>query len=213
MIDRSRPSRRSDSAGPGFLGRIAPGLWLLAFTGMVIWGLHILFSGWARELAAELAAIEDWTEARSGDSTVVLPRDEGEPSPEAGAEEAAPDAPPEPAAGARRPTVIANPAWVTPPDIQFPHAAARAGIETGAVQLRCELLAEGRLGACETLNEQPAGHGFAEAAVAGTRAARLRPLAVDGHVMDTTVEFTARFRLETDEEAAARNAARIAARR
>lgn len=75
----------------------------------------------------------------------------------------------------------------------FPGLAMRRGVEQGAVVLRCETLATGEFGACEALSEIPAGAGFAEAALAATREARVQPYSIDGFETDSTVTFTVRF--------------------
>ncbi|CAN5316194.1 hypothetical protein BH10PSE2_BH10PSE2_30120 [soil metagenome] len=91
--------------------------------------------------------------------------------------------------------VITNPFWTVRPGGEYPQLAQDRGVESGAVQLECEGLASGQLGACEILSETPTGAGFGEAALAGTRQARLQPRSVDGYQTDFTVRFTVRFLL------------------
>lgn len=100
------------------------------------------------------------------------------------------------AASGDAPAVIRNPSWSVRPDAQYPRAALAADIESGRVELTCEVLADGRVGACSVLNETPAGYGFAEAALAGTRLARLNPRQIDGFATDSSVRFPVVFRVE-----------------
>jgi hypothetical protein len=90
--------------------------------------------------------------------------------------------------------VVRHPAWVKTPVPVFPVLAMRRGVEQGDVVLRCETLATGQFGACEALSETPPGAGFAEAAIAATRQARVRPYSIDGFETDSDVTFTVRFR-------------------
>jgi TonB family protein len=91
--------------------------------------------------------------------------------------------------------VVTHPVWLRVPTPEFPEPAARRGVQSGAVALRCEGLASGELGACEVLSERPSGVGFAEAALQGARRARLRPRSIDGVATDATVQYTVRFRM------------------
>lgn len=89
--------------------------------------------------------------------------------------------------------MIRNPAWAVRPSIDYPEAAARAGIEEGKVELICEALADGRIGACRTLSETPTGYGFAAAADQGMRTARIYPHQIDDFPTDARIQFTTRF--------------------
>lgn len=91
--------------------------------------------------------------------------------------------------------VLRRPVWVKTPVPVFPTLAMRRGVEQGAVVLRCETLSTGQFGTCEALSEIPAGAGFAEAALAATRQARVRPYSIDGFETDSEVTFTVRFRM------------------
>jgi len=91
--------------------------------------------------------------------------------------------------------VVRHPAWVKTPVPVFPVLAMRRGVGQGVVVLRCETLATGEFGACETLSETPPDVGFAEAAMAATRQARVRPYSIDGFETDSDVTFTVRFRV------------------
>lgn len=118
------------------------------------------------------------------------------PPPVAEPRTAAPPAPPP----VPRPTVgpngevLRHPVWVKVPAPIFPRLAMRRGVEEGVVVLRCETLATGEFGACEALSETPAGAGFAEAALAATRQARVKPYSIDGFETDSDVTFNVRFR-------------------
>jgi len=90
--------------------------------------------------------------------------------------------------------VVKAPTWVKVPVPVFPTLAMRRGVEEGVVVLRCETLATGQFGACEALSETPPGAGFAEAAIAATRQARVSPYSIDGFQTDSSVTFNVRFR-------------------
>lgn len=104
--------------------------------------------------------------------------------------EPSPPAVPPPATRMEDGVLVRNPMWARRPQPVFPARAMRNGVEAGSVVLRCESLAEGVLGACEVLEEGPPGQGFAEAAVASTREARLAPRQMDGQPTDGVVTFT-----------------------
>jgi protein TonB len=91
--------------------------------------------------------------------------------------------------------LLRHPEWVRRPAPDFPGLAWRRGVDRGDVVLRCETLATGEFGACEVLGESPTGAGFAEAALASTRQARVRPHSIDGFETDSDVTFTVRFRM------------------
>ena len=90
--------------------------------------------------------------------------------------------------------VLRQPVWVVQPIPNFPALALSRGTLSGDVRLRCETLATGEFGACEVLSESPPGAGFAEAALAATRQARVKPYAIDGFETDSAIAFTVRFR-------------------
>lgn len=85
--------------------------------------------------------------------------------------------------------------WVRQPQPDFPLSAMRRGVEQGNVVLLCETLATGRFGACEVVSETPPGLGFAEAAAASMREARVTPYSVDGVATAHEIQFTIRFRM------------------
>lgn len=68
------------------------------------------------------------------------------------------------------------------------------GIENGTVVMNCLVNANGSLTDCNVVSETPAGAGFAQAAQAGARRARLSPRTVDGAATNARVVFTTRFR-------------------
>lgn len=128
-----------------------------------------------------------WTAQQSPQKSEVVERIEPvetEPPP--------PAAPPA-AARTEDGVLVRNPMWVRRPRPDYPERAMRNGVEAGFVVLRCESLAEGVLGVCEVLEEGPPGQGFAEAAMASTREARLAARQMDGRPTDGTVTFTVRF--------------------
>ena len=101
------------------------------------------------------------------------------------------------AAAARIPNAggVAPPTWIRQPAPFYPELALRRGIEQGTVTLQCDALASGALAECEVLSESLPGAGFAEAALASTRQARIEPRRVDGVRTDSRVAYTVRFRL------------------
>lgn len=94
--------------------------------------------------------------------------------------------------------LLSAPVWVRAPVAVYPEQAYRLRFERGDVKLRCETLATGEFGACEVLSEVPEGGGFAEAALAATRAARVKPYSIDGFETDSSVEFAVRFRMPAE---------------
>lgn len=112
-----------------------------------------------------------------------------------------PVAPPPTHAGAAREVDadgVAPPRWARQPAPVFPERAAGRGIERGEVALLCNATASGEIGFCTVLRESPAGEGFAEAAVASMRQARVMPRSSDGIATDSRIRFTILFRLETE---------------
>lgn len=93
---------------------------------------------------------------------------------------------------------VTSPVWTRTPAPLYPERALRRGVDEGEVALQCQALASGRLGVCEVLNESPAGAGFAEAALASTRQARVEPRRIDGVSADSRIAFTVRFRMEQE---------------
>lgn len=92
--------------------------------------------------------------------------------------------------------MIRDPAWAVRPIPEYPARAAAAGVAEGEVELECEALAEGRVGACRVIRETPQDAGFAEAAQVSMRAARLHASQIDGTDVDSRIRFRVRFQLE-----------------
>ncbi|MNQ48118.1 Gram-negative bacterial tonB protein [compost metagenome] len=91
---------------------------------------------------------------------------------------------------------ITNPAWLQAPQPAFPRAAQRAGEESGAVRLECQVAVDGRVRACRIAEEAPAGVGFGEQAVKATLKARVRPRLEDGEPTESQIAFTIRYQLD-----------------
>lgn len=91
---------------------------------------------------------------------------------------------------------ITNPAWLSAPEPAFPRAAQRAGEESGVVKLKCQADAEGRVRACQIVEETPPGVGFGEETVKAAMKARVRPRLVDGQPSESEIAFTVRYRLD-----------------
>jgi protein TonB len=90
--------------------------------------------------------------------------------------------------------VITNPSWSRQPAGEFPERAMSRGIESGQVVMNCLVSPNGSLSDCNVVSESPSGAGFAQAAQAGARRARLSPRTVDGAAVGARVTFTTRFR-------------------
>jgi len=155
----------------------------LGVAGLAAWG-------WGAWWAMTRPGVFAWTEARSTDAVTETWTATPPPA----------DIPPiEPAAGPNG-EMIRAPSWRSPPRPEFPDAAMRAGIREGTVELRCEVLASGELGACEVMSATAEGVGFAESALAAAREARLWPRTIDDVPTDASMTFSIRYRL--DEEGA-----------
>ncbi len=81
------------------------------------------------------------------------------------------------------PTIV-DPQWLTRPTAQevagaYPEPAVRQGV-AGAVTLACQVDAAGRVAGCAAIAEDPAGYGFARAAVGLSRYFRMKPRTEDG---------------------------------
>lgn len=167
-------------------------------TDIAVWTLVILaLIGFAATAAWYLSnASFKLRELTYSDETVELPIMTGDGSETPPAADPDPAPPPRPVSTiGPNGEVLRHPAWVKTPAPVFPRLAMRRGVEQGDVVLRCETLATGEFGACEALNETPPGAGFARAALAATRQARVRPYSIDGFETDSEVTFTVRFRM------------------
>lgn len=94
-----------------------------------------------------------------------------------------------------RPSFITNPSWAQLPVPQFPASAVSANVDSGRVVLNCAVRADGRLGDCAVVSEDPAGNGFGPAALSAAREARLSPRTVDEAAPNAIVVFSLFFRL------------------
>ncbi|MDI1282633.1 MAG: TonB family protein [Brevundimonas sp.] len=167
---------------------------LLAWTVAVV--LALVMAGLAvvgvRAIGAQREVISDWWATAVAGTEAPPPYVEPLPGPPpvdrpGASEEAA-------AKDAGR--VIVNPSWRVQPRSVYPNRAQRQGVESGRVELRCPVSAEGQIKSCWILSETPADAGFGQAALAGAVQARLQPRTVDGVAVPTTISFTMRFRLE-----------------
>lgn len=104
----------------------------------------------------------------------------------------APPAPPPPAPGAD-PMLIVNPTWARQVLPEFPERAMARGIESGRVELECQVQPNGSLTDCRTVDESPADAGFGQAAIAAARRSRVSPRTVDGAPAGARVRWTSRF--------------------
>lgn len=95
---------------------------------------------------------------------------------------------------AGRPSIIRNPSWVQHPVPQFPAAAFANNVDRARVVLTCTAQADGRLGDCAVVSEDPVGNGFGSAAVSAAQDARLSPRSVDEAAPNATVTFSVVFR-------------------
>lgn len=177
-----------DTRGNGPRGRwVDVTVWVLVIASLI--GLAGAIAWYLSNASFELREIT--FEDDSVDVEMLIPV---APAPESSPTDRPPAAAPVPTGGPDT-DGVARPAWVRPPAPFYPALAQSRGIEQGVVQLRCEALASGALGACEILRENPSGAGFAEAALASTRQARVRPYSIDGFETDSTIAFTVRFRV------------------
>lgn len=170
--------------------RIAILAWTVAVVlALVVAGLAVVG---VRAIGAQRQVIGDWW------ATVVAGPDEQPPfvEPLPGPPPADPPGAPDEVAAKDAGRIIVNPSWRVQPRSVYPNRAQRQGIESGRVELRCPVSAEGRIQSCWILSETPADAGFGQAALAGVVQARLQPRTVDGVPVATTISFTTLFRLE-----------------
>ncbi|NBW10748.1 MAG: TonB family protein [Caulobacteraceae bacterium] len=109
---------------------------------------------------------------------------------EAGTAARPPQTPPETVGGVE----IVHARWLTGPRVRYPRAAYQHGRVPGRVVLTCIVRTDGRLRDCHVDSEDPAGLGFAEAAVAGAADARLSPRTENGVPAEERVTFPVSFR-------------------
>jgi len=89
-----------------------------------------------------------------------------------------------------------NPVWLQAPRPKYPKAAQRAGEESGMARLECQTRTDGRVQACQILEEAPAGVGFGEEAVRATMRAQVQPGLADGALIERRIVFTIRYRVD-----------------
>lgn len=105
---------------------------------------------------------------------------------------------PTPVAAAPEPPAIVGPTWVATPTAEeaqavYPKAAADKRLE-GRATLKCSVTAEGRLAGCTSVAEEPAGQGFAAAALAIAPKFQMETVTKDGvPVAGGTVRVPIRF--------------------
>lgn len=104
-----------------------------------------------------------------------------------------PAPPPEPS----KPIVITLPTWERKPtgeDIArvFPKRAQREDV-AGSATMSCQVMANGRLTACEVMAENPSGYGFGDAALSLAEAFKLPALVNGQPVEGGTVRIPIRF--------------------
>lgn len=116
------------------------------------------------------------------------------PAPRSIPAESPPPADP-PAARDHDPEGAAPTMWARQPAPLYPARAARRGIEAGQVSLLCQAFASGEIGDCEVLHESPADAGFAQAALASMRQARVTPRRVGETSVASRIRFTIHFRI------------------
>ena len=91
---------------------------------------------------------------------------------------------------------MTNPVWLQAPRPEYPKAAQRAGEESGMARLECQMRTDGRVQACQILEEAPAGVGFGEEAVRATMRAQVQPGLADGALIERRIVFTIRYRVD-----------------
>jgi TonB family protein len=83
------------------------------------------------------------------------------------------------------PVEITDPIWIKQVDPAaivkiFPEAAIKAGFKTGRASLECSIVNDGTLTGCTTVTEEPAGYGFADAALMVASVMQMSPWTKQG---------------------------------
>lgn len=89
--------------------------------------------------------------------------------------------------------ILPNVQWARTPPVEFPVQALSAGVQSGRVELECDVLANGSTGACDVLLEDPPRAGFAEAALAGVRRGRVSPRTINALPPGGRIRFALNF--------------------
>lgn len=104
--------------------------------------------------------------------------------------------PPPPATANDLENAVSDPVWAVSPIPVYPEIARAMGVTEAVVELVCDVLTEGRIGACRTVRETYQGVGFAAAVDAAMREARLHPRQADQIEAGSRIRFRFRFRLD-----------------
>ncbi len=91
---------------------------------------------------------------------------------------------------------IVHARWLTGPRMQYPRAAFRHGRVPGRVVLTCIVKIDGQLRDCHVDSEDPAGLGFAEAALTGASFARFSPRTENGVPAEERITFPVSFHIQ-----------------
>ena len=86
--------------------------------------------------------------------------------------------------------------WLQPPRMLYPAEARRRGRLPGRVQLSCIVKTDGLVRDCRIASEEPAGHGFGEAALSGVRTARFTPRTVDDVATEQEITIPMSFHFQ-----------------
>ena len=106
-------------------------------------------------------------------------------------------------AGAAGAQEIVAPSWATMPDARamgdaYPEFASRLEF-AGEATLQCTVAPDGTLALCQAETASPVGLGFDRAALSLVPEFRLNPRQVDGEATKSSVRFTVRFRMPSEE--------------